>query len=55
MLEGFKAASLVDCESGLLLAATGNANVLNTKRRVAESLKVNDAIEDVLISLTRGC
>ncbi len=61
-IDGFKVASLVDASSGLSLisvgsgididlAAAGNTNVLNAKRKVAESLQLNDKIEDVLISL----
>lgn len=61
-IDGFKVASLVDTNSGLSLisagtgldvelAAAGNANVLNAKRKVAESLQLNDTIEDILISL----
>lgn len=61
-IDGFKVASLVDASSGLSLisagagididlAAAGNANVLNAKRKVAESLHLNDKIEDILISL----
>lgn len=63
-IDGFKIASLVDASSGLSLisagsgvdidlAAAGNANVLNAKRKIAESLHVDDKIEDILISLDK--
>lgn len=59
---GFKAASLVDANTGrslasfgtgidIELASEGNTEVLNTKRRVVDLLELNDVIEDILISL----
>ena len=61
-LDGFIAASLVDSESGLPLAtegiglnldlaSAGNTEVIRAKRRVAQTLDLNDKIEDVLITL----
>jgi predicted regulator of Ras-like GTPase activity (Roadblock/LC7/MglB family) len=61
-LDGFVASVLVDSSSGLSLAtigggldlelaAAGNTEVVRAKRRVAESLKLNDKIEDILITL----
>ena len=63
-IDGYVAAALADSESGMLLvadgdainlevAAAGNTEVLRAKRKVANALKLNDTIEDVLISLTK--
>lgn len=62
-LDGFIAASLIDSESGLPmategtgidldLASAGNTEVLRAKRKVADSLELNQEIEDILITLS---
>lgn len=61
-IDGYMASALVDSDSGMTmakdgtgmdldLAGAGNAEVIRAKRKVANSLKLNDTIEDILISL----
>jgi hypothetical protein len=63
-VEGALGVALVDWESGmplgtlgggkyldLELAAAGNTEVVRAKMRTMESLKMNDSIEDILITL----
>lgn len=61
-IDGFVAAALVDSSSGLALAtkgegidlelaAAGNTEVIRAKTKTANALKLNDNVEDILITL----
>ncbi|MEU0877129.1 hypothetical protein ABZ345_00915 [Lentzea sp. NPDC005914] len=65
-ITGAVGAALVDFESGMSLgsigggdrldlevAAAGNTEVVRAKQRVVSALKLNDEIEDILITLNR--
>ena len=65
-IDGAIGASLVDWESGMSLgaigggkyldldvAAAGNTEVIRAKMRTMESLRLDDIIEDILITLTK--
>ena len=64
-IDGAQAVSLVDYNSGMLLgeagsgidmevAAAGNTEVIRAKLKATNSLKLNDSIEDILISLGKA-
>lgn len=64
-IDGAQAVALVDYNSGMLLgeagagmdmeiAAAGNTEVLRAKMKTANALKLNDSIEDILISLGKA-
>jgi hypothetical protein len=65
-IDGIVGACIVDSNSGMLLgsaggggmlnlelAAAGNTEVVRAKRKTMKSLNLNDAIEDILITLGR--
>lgn len=65
-IDGSLGVSLVDWESGMSLgaigggkyldldvAAAGNTEVIRAKMRTMESLRLDDTIEDILITLTK--
>ena len=65
-IDGALGASLVDWESGMSLgtigggkyldldvASAGNTEVIRAKMRTMESLRLDDSIEDILITLTK--
>jgi hypothetical protein len=65
-IDGAVGVSLVDWDSGMALgslgggkyldlevAAAGNTEVVRAKMRTMESLRINDAIEDILITLSK--
>jgi hypothetical protein len=64
-IEGATGVALVDWDSGMALgtlgggrnldldlAAAGNTEVVRAKMRTVESLRLNDSVEDILITLT---
>lgn len=64
-IDGAQAVALVDYSSGMLLgeagsgvdmeiAAAGNTEVIRAKMKTANSLNLNDTIEDILISLGKA-
>jgi len=61
-VDGYVASAVVDMDSGMCLAqdgtgvnldlaAAGNSEVVKSKMKTAASLKLNDKIEDILITL----
>lgn len=65
-VDGFVGACVVDSNSGMMLgaqgggegmnlevAAAGNTEVVRAKRKTMGNLKLNDAIEDILITLSK--
>jgi predicted regulator of Ras-like GTPase activity (Roadblock/LC7/MglB family) len=64
-IDGFVGAALVDSESGMLLgqegggpmnlevAAAGNTEVVRAKRKTMNNLAIKDALEDMLITLSK--
>lgn len=63
-MDGFMAAALVDLDTGMLMsgvgesinlevAAAGNTEVLKAKLKVAGALKLDQEVEDILITLEK--
>ena len=65
-LDGFLGACLVDSDSGMVLgqtsktsaidlevAAAGNTEVVRAKRKTMKALKLQDSVDDILITLER--